>query len=143
MTGHDLQITRWSQYWIRATRAGHAYAEISERFRKSADPFWTSDRRRNLMRGSCWLISLAAAIAATAFFGLVPVALWLCLLLLLSLRSAWKGRWKRSTPGILLLYGIHSHLQQIPIFMGQLQYDLGKIRRKTQKLIEYKERRAD
>jgi cellulose synthase/poly-beta-1,6-N-acetylglucosamine synthase-like glycosyltransferase len=24
MTGHDLQITRWSQYWKRATRAGQA-----------------------------------------------------------------------------------------------------------------------
>jgi glycosyltransferase involved in cell wall biosynthesis len=143
MTGHDLQITRWSQYWKRATRTGHAYAEVSERFRNTKDPFWTSDRSRNLMRGSCWLISLAAAIAAIAFFGLVPVAIWLCLLLLLSLRSAWKARWKRSTPGILLLYGIHSHLQQIPIFMGQLQYELVRMQRKTLKLIEYKERRAD
>ena len=143
MTGHDLQITRWSQYWKRATRAGHAYAEVSERFRNSEDPFWTSDRRRNLMRGSCWLISLAAAIVNIPFFGLVPVALWLCLLLLLSLRSAWMARWKRSTPETLLLYGIHSHLQQIPIFMGQLQYELSKMRRKTQKLIEYKERRTD
>jgi glycosyltransferase involved in cell wall biosynthesis len=143
MTGHDLQITRWSQYWKRAIRAGHAYAEVSERFRNSEDPFWTSDRRRNLMRGSCWLISLATAIVAIALFGLVPIALWFCLLLLLSLRSAWKARWKQSTPGTLLLYGIHSHLQQIPIFMGQLRYELGKKRRKTQKLIEYKERRAD
>jgi hypothetical protein len=65
------------------------------------------------------------------------------LLLLLSLRSAWMARWKRSTPETLLLYGIHSHLQQIPIFMGQLQYELSKMRRKTQKLIEYKERRTD
>jgi len=143
MTGHDLQITSWSQYWKRATRAGHAYAEVSERFRNTEDPFWTSDRRRNLILGSFWLISLAVAIAAMAFFGLVPVALWLSLLLLLSLRSAWKARWKRSTPGILLLYGIHSHLQQIPIFIGQLQYELSSKRRETQKLIEYKERRAD
>jgi glycosyltransferase involved in cell wall biosynthesis len=143
MTGHDLQITRWSQYWKRATRAGHAYAEVSERFRNSADPFWTSDRRRNLTRGSWWLVSLAAAIAASIFFGVLPVALWLALLLLLSLRSAWKARWKRAAPGILLLYGFHSHLQQVPILVGQLQYELSKRRKKTQKLIEYKERRAD
>jgi ABC-type multidrug transport system fused ATPase/permease subunit len=95
------------------------------------------------MGGSFWLISLAAAIAAIAFFGFISAVLWLCLLLLLSLRSAWKARWKQSTPGILLLYGIHSHLQQIPIFMGQLQYELSSKRRITQKLIEYKERRAD
>ncbi|MGA2887883.1 MAG: glycosyltransferase [Terracidiphilus sp.] len=143
MTGHDLEITRWSQYWKRATRAGHAYAEVSERFRNSTDPFWTSDRKRNLIRGSCWLVSLTAAIVASVHFGVFPVALWLALLLLLSLRSAWKARWKRATPGILVLYGIHSHLQQIPILMGQLQYELSKRRRKAQKLIEYKERPAD
>jgi hypothetical protein len=143
MTGHDLQITRWSQYWKRATRAGHAYAQVSERFRKSEDPFWTTDRRRNLMRGTCWLMSLVAAIGAIPFFGLVPVALFLCLLLLLSLRSAWKARWKRSTPGILMLYGIHSQLQQIPIFIGQMQYEMSKKRNKMQKLIEYKEKRTE
>ena len=143
MTGHDLQITRWSQYWKRATRAGHAYAEVSERFRNSEDPFWTSDRRRNIIRGSCWLISLAAAIAASIFFGVLPIALWLTLLLLLSVRSAGKARWKRATPGVLLLYGFHSHLQQVPILVGQLQYELSKRRKRAQKLIEYKQRPAD
>ncbi len=143
MTGHDLQITRWSQYWKRATRAGHAYAEVSGRFQNTEDPFWAADRGRNLMRGSCWLVSLAAAIVASAFLGISPIVLWLCLLLLLSARSAWKARWKRGTSGILLLYGIHSHLQQIPIFVGQLQYELSKRQRRTRKLIEYKRRPAD
>jgi glycosyltransferase involved in cell wall biosynthesis len=143
MTGHDLQITRWSQYWRRATRAGHAYAEVSERFRNSDDPFWSSDRRRNLMRGSWWIVSLAGAVAAAASFGFLPIALWLVMLLFLSMRSAWKARWKNATPGILLLYGFHSHLQQIPILVGQLQYELSKRRKRARKLIEYKERRAD
>lgn len=142
MTGHDLQIMRWSQYWRRATRAGHAYAEVSERFRNSEDPFWSSDRRRNMIRASCWLVSLAAAIAASVLFGVIPIALWLGLLLLLSLRSAWKARWKRATPGVLLLYGLHSQLQQVPIFVGQLQYDLSKRRKRSLKLIEYKQRHA-
>jgi glycosyltransferase involved in cell wall biosynthesis len=143
MTGHDLQITRWGQYWKRATRAGHAYAEVSERFRNSSDPFWASDRRRNLIRGSLWLVSLAAALAGSVFFGVLPIALWLGLLLLLSGRSAWKARWKRAAPGVLFLYGLHSHLQQVPIFVGQLQYELGKKRNRKPRLIEYKERRVD
>jgi len=142
MTGHDLQIARWSQYWKRATRAGHAYAEVSERFRNSDDPFWTSDSRRNMIRGSCWLVSLAAAIATSVRFGVLPIALWLGMMLLLSVRSAWKARWKRATPGVLLLYGFHSHLQQVPILVGQLQYELSKRRKRAQKLIEYKERHA-
>ena len=143
MTGHDLQITHWSQYWKRATRAGHAYAEVSERFRNSKDPFWASDRKRNLMRGSFWLISLAVVLAGSVFFGVLPVALWLVLLLLVSVRSAWKARWKRATPGVLLLYGFHSHVQQVPIFVGQLQYELSKRQNRKPKLIEYKERRVD
>jgi glycosyltransferase involved in cell wall biosynthesis len=143
MTGHDLQITHWSQYWKRATRAGHAYAEVSERFRSSKDPFWASDRKRNLMRGSFWLISLAVVLAGSVFFGVLPVALWLVLLLLVSVRSAWKARWKRASPGVLLLYGFHSHVQQVPIFVGQLQYELSKRQNRKPKLIEYKERRVD
>ncbi len=142
MTGHDLQIMRWSQYWKRATRAGHAYAEVSERFRNSQDPFWTSERRRNMIRGSGWLVTLAAALFASIFFGVLPIVLWLALLLLLSARSAWKARWKRAAPGVLLLYGFHSHLQQLPIFVGQLQYELNKRRKRARKLIEYKERHA-
>ena len=143
MTGHDLQITRWSQYWKRAKRAGHAYAEVSERFRRSEDPAWERDRRRNIMRGSFWIFSLVTAIAASLWYGPVPIALWLALLLLLSLHSAWKARWKGSDPWSLTLYGVHSHLQQVPILAGQLQYGLSKRSGKKQRLIEYKESRPE
>jgi hypothetical protein len=143
MTGHDLQITRFSQYWRRATRAGHAYAEVSERFRRSSDPSWDSDRKRNLIRGTFWPISLVTAVLAGIRFGLIPIALWLALLSLLSVRSAWKARWKTGSQLTLLLYGIHSHLQQIPICAGQLQYELGKRRGRAKALIEYKETRVD
>jgi hypothetical protein len=143
MTGHDLQITRWVQYWRRATRAGHAYAEVSERFRGSEDPFWTHDRRRNVMRGGFWLASLAVALAASLRYGLFPLLGWSGILSLMTLRSAWKARWKSKDRWAVLLYGLHSHLQQVPILIGQMQYEMTKGRRKTRKLIEYKERRAD
>lgn len=143
MTGHDLQISRFGQYWRRATRAGHAYAEVSERFRGSEDPLWASDRRRNIVRGSFWILSFAVATAMTVWFGFVPAALWFALLMLLSLRSAWKARWKRASSLVLLIYGIHSHLQQVPILAGQLQYTVSQRRGRAQKLIEYKARQAD
>ncbi len=38
MTRHDLNMTRFSQYWRRAMRAGYAYAEVSNRFRGSCGP---------------------------------------------------------------------------------------------------------
>lgn len=143
MTGHDLQITRWSQYWKRATRTGHAYAEVSERYRRSDDPSWTSERKGNLIRGSFWPISLLVAILLSVRFGFPPFALWLTMLLLASVRSAWKARWKEINPWILLLYGIHSHIQHVPILVGQLQYELDKRQGKTRKLIEYKARRVN
>ncbi len=143
MTGHDLQITRFSQYWRRAARAGHAYAEVSERYRQSSDPSWTSERRGNLIRGSFWSLSLAAAILASLRFGFLPFALWLALLFLLSIRSAWKARWKGASLWILFLYGIHSHLQHVPILVGQMQYQFNKRYGRSRKLIEYKARSAD
>jgi hypothetical protein len=138
MTKHDLQITRVSQYWRRATRAGHAYAEVSERYRGSNDPSWASERRGNLIRGSFWPISLGVAILASTRFGLIPIVAWLALLPLLSVRSAWKARWKTGNQLTLLLFGFHSQLQQIPICVGQLQYELSKRRGRAKALIEYK-----
>jgi len=139
MTMHDLQITRVSQYWRRATRAGHAYAEVSERYRGSNDPSWAAERRGNLLRGIFWPISLAVAILASIRFGFIPIAVWFALLPLLAVRSAWKARWKTGNRLTLLLFGIHSQLQQIPICVGQLQYELGKRRGRVKALIEYKE----
>lgn len=38
MTLHDLAIHKFSAYWKRTFRAGHAYAEISNRFKGTEDP---------------------------------------------------------------------------------------------------------
>jgi cellulose synthase/poly-beta-1,6-N-acetylglucosamine synthase-like glycosyltransferase len=140
MTGHDLQITRWSQYWKHAARAGHAFAEISARFRNSEDRFWHAERKRNLVRGTFWMASLAIALILSAVaFTVLPFLIWLALLLIMSLRSAWKSRWKSRHVPTLLLYGVHSHLQQIPICVGQIRYTLDQRRGNRRALIEYKE----
>ena len=39
----------------------------------------------------------------------------------------------------LLFYGVHSHLQQIPIYCGQLQYWLNRRKGKRARLLEYKQ----
>lgn len=143
MTGHDLQITHWSQYWKRATRAGHAYAEVSARYRSSDDPSWAAERKNNIIRGSFWPFLLVVAGLLSIRVGLLPLGLLLALLLLASVRSAWKARWKGSSAWILLLYGIHSHIQHIPILIGQLQYEISKRRGTSRKLIEYKARRVN
>ena len=139
MTGHDLAMTKWKQYWRRATRAGHAYAEVSERFRNSSMPFWDEDASRNRKHALFLLLTLAAAVITSVYTeSLWPASAWVCLFSLLAMRTAVKVKWKSSSPFTRFLYGIHSHLQQIPIFWGQVQYAQRKRHGAKQELIEYK-----
>jgi glycosyltransferase involved in cell wall biosynthesis len=141
MTGHDLAMRRFSQYWRRAVRTGHAYAEVSQRYRSTADPLWTRESRHNLVRGGFWILTAAAAVAAGALGrSLLPVLLWLAMLAALAARSAWKARWKSRDRVALALYGVHSHLQQAPVLLGQVGYFLSARRGERKGLIEYKGR---
>ena len=139
MTGHDLAITRFSQYWKRAARAGHAFAEVSERFRNTENPFWLEDARRNRNRALLLLGIAAFGVGASALLlSPWPLVVVAGLMLLLSLRTAYKARWKSADAVSLLLYGVHSHLQQIPIFVGQMQYRINRGRGRRASLVEYK-----
>jgi glycosyltransferase involved in cell wall biosynthesis len=140
MTGHDLAITRWQQYWKRSTRAGHAFAEVSERFRTAEYPFWSDESRRNRNRALILLGLCFAGLAGSLLFLSPLPAIAICLLFLaLALRSAWKARWKSKDPLALMLYGVHSHLQQVPIYWGQLQYKWNRRKGKRSMLLEYKQ----
>jgi hypothetical protein len=66
-------------------------------------------------------------------------AFFLVCFLLLAARTAAKAGWKTSNPWTRLFYGLHSHLQQIPIYIGQLQYQRDRRKGRTRGLIEYKE----
>jgi glycosyltransferase involved in cell wall biosynthesis len=139
MTKHDLAMTRFRQYWRRAVRTGHAYAEVSKRFRATEDPLWQVPRVRNLLRGGFWMLTPVLAVAASVLSrSWRPAALWVAVLLVLAVRSAWKVRWKSPDTFTRLLYGLHSHLQQVPVFIGQLQFDLSARRGRRRELIEYK-----
>ena len=139
MTGHDLSITHLNQYWRRATRAGHAFAEVSERFRHTPHPFWLAEARRNRVRGLGWIVAAGLAVGLSiALRSLLPALAVVCVLGLLAWRTAYKARWKTSGSTTLLLYGVHSQLQQIPIFVGQLQFFVARRRGTQRGLVEYK-----
>ena len=140
MTKHDLAITRWQQYWKRSTRAGHAFAEVSDKFQQSDQPFWLAESRRNRNRGITLLSMFSIGVGASVLYqNPVPIFLAGAALIALALRSAWKARWKSTDRVALLLYGFHSHLQQLPIFLGQLQYWLNRRKGKRSMLLEYKQ----
>jgi hypothetical protein len=45
---------------------------------------------------------------------------------------------KTRSPRLLLAYALHSHLQQVPIFIGQLRFWLQRRRGRRSGIIEYK-----
>jgi glycosyltransferase involved in cell wall biosynthesis len=140
MTGHDLAIYRWRQYWKRSSRAGHAFAEVSERFRGTVQSFWTEESRRNRNRAIALMgLGVFGITFAAVFRSWWPMIAALLLFGLLALRSAWKARWKTKDLLALSAYGVHSHIQQIPIFFGQLQFWLNHRKGKRAMLVEYKQ----
>lgn len=137
MTGHDLAIGRFSAYWRRALRAGHAYAEVSHRFRSSHDPLWRRDARRNLTRGLALLASpvvFATALMMSPWLGLAMIGVAVLILARSARRCAWKTPDRRTR----WLYAFHSHVQQVPILFGQLGWHLNKWQGRHRDLIEYK-----
>jgi len=140
MTQHDLAMKSFSQYWARAIRAGHAYAEVSGRFAESGDPFWSAEARRNRLQVLALGVLVMAGIAACVWMRSAwPAAAVIAVLGALVLRTAWKARWKSKNMGILLLYGVHSHLQQVPIWVGQMRYAWHNRCGRRMGIVEYKQ----
>jgi glycosyltransferase involved in cell wall biosynthesis len=140
MTGHDLAMTRFSQYWRRNTRAGYAFAEVSDRLRARGESFWENEAKRNA-RNALVLCGLGvfAVVGSLGFRSVWPAGLVLVFFVAISLRSALKNRWKTNDTLALVLFGMHSHLQQIPIFWGQRKYARNRRRGRREALLEYKQ----
>lgn len=139
MTLHDMAMTTFKAYWKRALRAGHAYAEVSQRMKTTAFPLWRAECKRNALHVSVLLGMLVMCLGLTVCLGdILPVLGLLMAYSALAVRSAYKARWRSNNGLTLLLYGAHSHFQQIPIALGQLGYWYNRLRNRRQGLIEYK-----
>ena len=138
MTMHDLAITKFSQYWRRHTRTGYAYAEVSARYAATPMPLWSREAKSNILRAVAltllFNISILCALLTWTLWPLLFGALFFASLVQ---RTALRARNKTLHIPTRLLYGIHSHLQQIPIFIGQLNYRTRR-KRSAPKLVEYK-----
>lgn len=83
-------------------------------------------------------VPLVALSLSLALKTLWPMMALVILSFAIVARTVWKARWKTNDRLTLLLYGIHSHFQQIPIFVGQLQYWINRRRGTRARLVEYK-----
>jgi cellulose synthase/poly-beta-1,6-N-acetylglucosamine synthase-like glycosyltransferase len=139
MTLHDLAMYTIRQYWRRSVRTGYAYAEISSMYANTNDPLWSAESRSNHTRGVFWTCGPAfALLLALLMWSLLPIVLFLLIALALFARTAMKVRGRTHSAKLLLAYSVHSHLQQIPIFFGQLRYRRQRQRGGRAAIIEYK-----
>ena len=126
MTWHDAALTRFSQWWKRNTRAGHAYAESAARHGGSPERFRVAQVRRALVWG--------LGIPALAVLGGLFVTPWAFLLML-----AWPLQALRlARGGMTLERAWFLTLGKAAEAQGVLSYHWNRLRGRRRGLIEYK-----
>lgn len=126
MVLHDAAMTRFSQWWRRATRAGHAFAEGAWMHGRSRARHWVRETFRALLYGGllplCCVL-LAAWVGAPALLLLLvyPVQV-------VRLRTV-RGGWTRA---------FYLVLGRFPEFLGATKFLLSRLRGAPAHLIEYK-----
>jgi hypothetical protein len=135
MTRHDLAMTRFGQWWRRAVRGGHAYAEGAARHGAPPERHWVRETRSN------WFWGLAVPVGALALAWPTRGASlmgWLAGYGMVAWRAARAGRARGWPAGDAQLYGLFCALAKAPMALGQLRYVVGRLRGRRQGLIEYK-----
>lgn len=131
MTGHDAAMTRFSQWWKRARRAGYAYAEISTIHRGSPKAIW----RRETVRALGW-----AGLAPLALLLALLVSPWFALLLAVYPAQALRiyARARRRLGRDAAPFAALSVIGKFPEAAGALTYFANRLTRRRAGLIEYK-----
>jgi glycosyltransferase involved in cell wall biosynthesis len=132
MTLHDAQMVQFSQWWQRAVRGGHAYAEVSWLHRHDSEKFWMRESLR------IWLWGCAIPLLS---LGLIPVTQGWSLMLGLAyplLGGKIYQQCDREDRQAALYYAVFCVLIKFPELQGQMLYHLNRLRGDHSKLIEYK-----
>lgn len=136
MTLHDAKILRFSQWWKREIRNGHAYAEGFLLHGLSRDRHWVRESFR------CWFWALFLPLLAV--ISLKPTQ-GLSILLLLIVYAALAYKVYRATknkgfkPKDAIAYGLFCGvLDKYPKLLGQIQFFILKLLKRQRKIVEYK-----
>ena len=134
MTLHDAEMTFFGQWWKRALRSGHAYAEGAWLHGKSPERHCVKECR------STWFWGL---IIPSLGLGLALPSYGLSLLVLsgypLLVYRIFRYKQKRDYENRdSLLYAWFCVLGKFPQLQGQIQFYIGRLLRRNSKLIEYK-----
>jgi glycosyltransferase involved in cell wall biosynthesis len=140
MTRHDAAMTRFSQYWRRSKRSGHAFAELLQRHGEQAEPRWRAQIKSIILWGGAvpGLVLLAVLLAVVG----LPT-LWLALLAaalfpLQVARIGWR-KWRGGKPaGFAFASAFFLMLGKLPQLAGVIRYHRDRNSARVPRIIEYK-----
>ncbi len=138
MTLHDINMTRFSQYWRRCFRSGYAYAQVAARYQTLRA--WRRTCNRNILHAATLVAALGLGIA---FGSALPIVIWTVLIAVGIVRNAGRCRSQVGSIGGALVYSLHHYLSKIPTVMGHLAYyRVRLLGARPVELIEYQHRAA-
>lgn len=126
MTLHDAAMTRFSQWWRRSRRAGHAFAEGAALHGAGPDRHWRRETARAVFWGLGVPVAALAAGLSVPPWGFALLLLWPAQVLRLALR------WRDVPAAFFGLLGKLAEAQ------GVLGYWAGRLLRRRRGLIEYR-----
>jgi GT2 family glycosyltransferase len=131
MTLHDAAMTRFSQWWRRTERAGHAFAEGAALHGKSPQRHWVRESRSSWFWGAGLPVATLLASSAFGAWGLLILLAYPLQFLRMLKRSTDKAS-LRIPRAFFLLLG------KFPEVLGQMRYWKNRLTRRRSLLIEYK-----
>jgi GT2 family glycosyltransferase len=134
MTLHDAAMTRFSQWWRRSLRAGHAFAEGSALHGRGPERYWVRETRSNWVWGMALPLAIAGSAVATRGASLLGFGGY-ALLYAKTLRALQR---QGMDPNSALLYAAACVAGKLPQSVGQLTYWVRRVSGRREKIIEYK-----
>ena len=139
MAWHDLAMTRFSQWWTRQVRNGYGSANVGGRY--GLPNFQRNNLRVRIW--AAWLISIPlcggiVGIAAGLQTGLLTILAILSLWLAQVARIAIRNARRLHSWSFAMQYAFFVMAANFPQMVGQAKYFVDRLRKRSNRLIEYK-----
>ena len=133
MTLHDANVMQLSQWWTRAVRAGHAYAEVSSMHDDDLSREWRSKSAKALL----WAFFIpAASVVSVPFTSSYSLGLFLLYPLNVARIANRLRRDGERRPWAVATFLM---LSKFPEALGWLRYKRGRVTGERSAIIEYKQ----
>lgn len=128
MTRHDAAMTRFGQWWQRAVRSGHGFAQVGD----IHPDFFVRERRR------VWVYGLAVPLIALCGLVATPLLVLAAVIYAFNYLRTFQGLARDLPKGQAAHHALFITFSKIPNMIGMATYLLRKRRGAAMEIIEYK-----